>query len=1147
MLLGTQIEGFSLPHMTTTKPPTRETKRLWPTENPFRLSAVVFSLLATCVGAVSYSDYDYARKTLERTFQQNLAAIANLVVDHVNPDEHSKLDANPTEYSDGYLAVRKELDQSVGSRDFFVDAFTLRFSGSVPAMVVRASANTGNRTAATPELGTFTPDQAFFRLLMDENVGQRFVGASDPVVVFPSNETNTSRHFLVFSPLRTKSGRLDGVLCLVRTAADYDHLSSLTLARGLWSFLLGLVLIGGISGLICYGLLHRASTLREIGQVMAALVESEQRMKMFIQHAPTAVAMLDNQMRYIAFSRRWLEVYGIDKQADITGFLHYEVVPNTPAKLRAVHSRCLTGCREVMEREPIVLPNGKTKWSHWEIHPWFLRDGQIGGLLMTTVDVTHEVEQENLLKSQANRLDLAINSANLATWDFDVQNEFMNFGGQGLTILGFDQSVKFLSARRWYDKIHQDDVNQVDQAFHAMLTGKTSELRIEYRIKRIDGTWAWLSSVGKVTEFDSDGVAIRATGISMDISDSKESQLALQQATADVWRLATAIESHSDAVLLTDPYGNIMQVNAAFEQMTGFKRQETFGKPLGSLEHSRDHGNTYREMWDTILSGKPWSGRQCNVRRHTSDGTPAGNATLGQTYWTDVSVTPLLGSGGKIEGYVSVQRDVSDEVAREEKLAVAARTDELTGLGNRKFLNSRLARALELQKRNDNYQFAVLFMDVDRFKLINDSLGHHFGDMVLQEVAARLRKVLRSSDAVMINQGGEDATAVRWGGDEFVILLDHLERPEDTVRIAERILNELSQPFTADGHSVQCSTSIGIVVSSSNYRSADEILRDADIALFEAKSQGKARWVMFDDSMQKAVERRLAIENELRAQTEFNQFNVVFQPIVESRSGKLRGTEALVRWKHPRLGFVSPLEFITIAEECHVILDLGQWIMEQACRQWLEWHRTAPEQAPEYVTINISRVQLGDVTFLERVANTLTKTGIAPKHVVFEITESTVMKDPDLMKDVLRRLKSMGIRLAIDDFGTGHSSLSCLHEYPFDILKIDRSFVSSFAKSGQVVAMTHAIVTLAKHLGMVCVAEGAEVATEVQILRECGCDLVQGYFFGRPMPGEQIVSQEWHAACAAATASVDATMTTPLLTVPLMDIVPATTPVCHLT
>lgn len=1120
---------------------------MWPTEHPFRLSAVLFVLLITIVGAVTYSDYDYGRKTLERTFQQNLAAVANLVVEHVNADEHAKLGANPEVYSEGYLAVRKELDQSVRRQDFFVDAFTLRFSNSGPAIVVRASSNAANHLSATQKQKAFAPDQEFFRLLVDENLGQQFVGASEPVVVFPGNDTTTARHFLIFSPLRTKTGRLDGVLCLVRTSTDYDHLLSLTRTRTLWTLSLGLVLIGGISGLICYGLFHRAATLREIGQVMAALVESEQRMKMFIQHTPSAVAMLDNQMRYIAFSRRWLEAYGIDKQADITGFLHYEVVPNTPVKLRAVHSRCLTGSREVMEREPTVMPNGKTTWSHWEIHPWFRIDGQIGGLLMTTRDVSHEVEQENLLKCQANRLDLAIHSANLATWDFDAQNEFMHFGGQGLKILGFDQSVKFLSTRRWYDKIHQDDVNQVDQAFHAMLTGQNSELRIEYRIKRIDGTWAWLSSVGKVTEFDSEGVAIRATGVLMDISDSKESQLALQQATADVWRLATAIDSHSDAVLLTDPFGNILQVNAAFEQMTGFKRQDALGKPLGSLEHSRDHAHTYREMWDTILSGKPWSGRQCNVRRRTSDETPGDNTTLSQTYWTDVSVTPLLGAGGKIEGYVSVQRDVSDEVAREEKLAVAARTDELTGLGNRKFLNSRLARALELQKRHEKYQFAVLFMDVDRFKLINDSLGHHFGDMVLQEVAARLRKVLRSCDAVMINQGGEDATAVRWGGDEFVILLDHLERPEDTVRIAERILNELSQPFSADGHSVQCSTSIGIVVSGSNYRSADEILRDADIALFEAKSQGKARWVIFDDSMQKAVERRLAIESELRAQSEFNQFNVVFQPIVESRTGKLRGTEALVRWKHPRLGFVSPLEFITIAEECHVILDLGQWIMEQACKQWLEWHRTAPDQAPDYVTINISRVQLADVTFLERVANTLTKTGIAPKHVVFEITESTVMKDPNLMKEVLRRLKSMGIRLAIDDFGTGHSSLSCLHEYPFDILKIDRSFVSSFAKSGQVVAMTHAIVTLAKHLGMVCVAEGAEVATEVQILRECGCDLVQGYFFGRPMPGEQIISQEWHAACAAATAAVDAAVTTPLLTVPLMDVVPATTPVCHLT
>jgi diguanylate cyclase (GGDEF)-like protein/PAS domain S-box-containing protein len=1092
--------------MTTVTKQTRDTNRLWPTEHPLRLSVIVFILLATVAGAVNLSDFDHGRRTLDRAFTQNLSEVAKLVSAHIDADNHARIPHHPSTFDESYLDIRRELDQSVGRGDIFVDAFTIRFSDVGLSVIVRANPMVGFRSAGDRPLTKFTPTNEFFQLLVEMDLRNRFLGSAEPVVISPWDGQTMERFYFVFSPLRTSQNEIDGVLCLVRRTDDYERFLNATRSRSVTSFVVGVFFVGGITVMIWYSLRNRTKALREVRTVMAALADSEQRMKLFIQHAPSAVAMLDTQMRYVAFSRRWLEIYGIDPQRDITGLWHYEVVINTTDKWRDLHSRCLTGSHETIERDPLVLPNGKTQWSNWEVYPWYRTEGQIGGLLMSAQDITQEVEQAELLKNQANRLDLAIHSANLATWDLDVQNEFMHFGGKGLTILGFDPSVKFLSSRRWYDKLHPDDVKRVDESYQALLTGKAPELRVEYRVKRIDGTWAWLSSVGKVTAFDSDGVAIRAMGVSMDVSEAKASELALQQVTADVWRLATAIDSHSDAVLLADAEGNIQQVNRAYEQMTGFKREETLGKPLGSLEHSRDHGATYQEMWDTILAGKPWTGRQCNVRHVTDSSDSSSNSLAPQTYWTDLSVTPLQGPGGQIEGFVSIQRDVSDEVAREEQLAISARTDELTGLGNRKFLTSRIERALEMQARYEDYRFAVLFMDVDRFKLINDSLGHQFGDLVLQQVAIRLRGVLRSSDTVMINSTFDGPTAIRWGGDEFVVLLDHLERPEDTVRIADRILAELQQPFSFDGYSVQCSTSIGIVVSNPNYHRAEDILRDADIALFEAKSQGKARWVIFDDSMQKAVERRLMIESELRSQKKFDQFHLVFQPIVETQTGELRGAEALIRWKHPRLGYVAPPEFISIAEECHVILDLGEWIMDQACRQWLAWHQASPERAPDYVTINISRVQLGDVNFLERVAGSLKRTGISPERVVFEITESTVMKDPQSMKEVLLRIKSMGIRLAIDDFGTGHSSLSCLHEFPFDILKIDRSFVSSFAKSGQVVSMTKAIVTLAKHLGMICVAEGAEVQSEIAILRECGCDLIQGYYFGRPMSGEKLLS-----------------------------------------
>ena len=482
----------------------------------------------------------------------------------------------------------------------------------------------------------------------------------------------------------------------------------------------------------------------------------------------------------------------------------------------------------------------------------------------------------------------------------------------------------------------------------------------------------------------------------------------------------------------------------------------------------------------------------------------------GGRFWADVSVSPLVSPSGKLEGYVSVQRDVTVEVEREEQLAIAARTDELTGLGNRQFLHSRLARALELRQRRNDYNFAVIFLDIDRFKLINDSLGHQLGDKVLQEVAARLRSVLRSSDAVMVKSSAKEA--IRCGGDEFVVFLDNFERAQDVVNVAERVLLAMSEPYQFSGYAIQSSASVGIVFGSQQYSDPNQVLRDADTALFEAKNRGKACWVIFDDSMQKAVERRLNLENALQSQHDFDQFFLLYQPIVAASTGRLCGVEALIRWKHPKLGLISPMEFIPIAEECHLIVKLGRWIIEEACQQWSQWQTDHADLAPDYVSINLSRIQLADPDFVSNVEEILRRTGITPERVVFEITESTVMTNPQAIRETLVEVKKLGVRLAIDDFGTGHSSLSCLHEFPLDILKIDRSFVMSFNKSYQIVALTQAIVSLAKHLGMVCIAEGAEEASEVETLKTIECSLIQGYYFGKPMTAADILAKQRESA-----------------------------------
>jgi diguanylate cyclase (GGDEF)-like protein/PAS domain S-box-containing protein len=910
------------------------------------------------------------------------------------------------------------------------------------------------------------------------------------------------------------------VLAVVFRADPFLAAEKALFFRSTSSFLYGTILASVIGYLIWLSLRNRAQALATTKRMMEVVQESEDRLRMFIAHAPAAVAMFDRQMRYIAFSRRWLDEYGLQETQDITGRCHYDLFPETTTHAREIHQNCLAGNIETNDGERVQLPNGKALWLTWEVRPWTRSDGQIGGLLMSTRDITDAVRQQNLLLEQASRLDLAIQSANLATWDYDVTNEFMHFGGLGLTLLGFDASVQFLTYRRWREKIHPEDLPMVESALVDLLQGIEPELRIEYKIKRLDGSWAWFSTVGRVTEADGMGLAVRAMGVSMDISKAKAAELAIRSATSDARRLAAAIDSHSDAVLLADAHGMITRVNQAFENLTGYSGREALGKPLGSLEYAREHEETYREMWTTIRGGQPWTGRlgsrrnlpqSQRVGRSATAGCEVNESTL---FWADVSITPLMATDGTIDGYVAIQRDVTDEVEREERLAIAARTDELTGLGNRQFLHRRLARAIELLHLRSDYQFAVMFMDIDRFKLINDSLGHQVGDLVLQEVASRLRNVLRCVDAVMIN--AEDANAIRWGGDEFVVFLDNLQRPGDVAKIAERILQALAQPYDCDGQTVLTSASLGIVFGSKKYETPDTILRDADTALFVAKNRGKACWVMFDQSMQQALERRVQIENELRAQKNFDQFQLLYQPIVSAQSGQLNGVETLLRWQHPLYGSISPLEFIPIAEETRNIIGLGRWVFEQACRQWMRWQAENLACLPEYVTINLSRIQIADKNFVRMVADVIGCTGIDPQRVVFEITESTVMIDPQRVKETLRQLKSMGIRLAIDDFGTGHSSLACLHEFPFDILKIDRSFVSQFGQSPEIIVMTQAVVALAKHLGMMCVAEGAESEFEVKTLRDIDCQWVQGYYFGRPMPPETLATSRWQSPPTAA-------------------------------
>ena len=429
-------------------------------------------------------------------------------------------------------------------------------------------------------------------------------------------------------------------------------------------------------------------------------------------------------------------------------------------------------------------------------------------------------------------------------------------------------------------------------------------------------------------------------------------------------------------------------------------------------------------------------------------------------------------------------------------------SDPLTGLPNRLLFIDRLGRLIKHSQRRKDHLFSVLFLDLDGFKMINDSLGHLVGDQLLVGVAMRLEKCLRSSDTVA--RLGETFTVARLGGDEFTILLDDLKEPADANRAAERLMKALAPPFLLAGKEVFTSISIGIALSNTAYEQPEDMLRDADTAMYRAKSLGKARYEVFDADMRASVMARLQLETDLRRALERNEFRNFYQPIVSLESGRIVGFEALMRWQHPTRGMIAPEEFIFVAEETGLIRELGWWSLREACRQMSDWRAGSKGYVGLTMSVNLSAKQLLQPHLVEEMDKLLRETALPSEALKLEITESAVMADPAAAAEMLQQIKSLGIRLAIDDFGTGYSSLSYLHRFPLDTLKIDRSFISGNGAGDDGIEIARTIMPMAKNLRLDVVAEGVETIEQVALLKKLQCKYAQGYYFSKPVAPEEI-------------------------------------------
>ncbi|MCD6190146.1 MAG: EAL domain-containing protein [Sulfurimonas sp.] len=673
-------------------------------------------------------------------------------------------------------------------------------------------------------------------------------------------------------------------------------------------------------------------------------------------------------------------------------------------------------------------------------------------------------------------MELALTGSNTSIVDWNLTNNEFYLSPSWKEMLGYKDNELPNIILTWRQRVHKDDKRNLFSSLRRTKNEKKEYFENTHRLKHKDGHWVWILGRAQLL-YNENGTAVRMIGTHADITKEKELQLKYSQQ-------AQMIEQIHDSVISTDLEGTITSCNYGTELLLGYKSTELVGKPITTI---------YLEEDFEILSK--------NIETVKKDGEHHTTVRLvkksQEVIDTDLSLSLIKDEKGNVVELVGYSQDITKRKKAEAELLKQkdildhqAHHDALTGLANRILFNDRLEQSLKKAKRSKS-KIAVLFIDLDHFKEINDSLGHAVGDDILKIVTKRLNSTIRNEDSI-----------ARLGGDEFVVMVDGLAQGQNASLLAQKILTVLAEPITLEGHILYVSSSIGISLYPDDGASTDDLLKYADAAMYKAKAEGRNNFQFYCSEMTELAFERVVMEASLRAALKNGDFIVYYQPQIDAKKNKLVGMEALVRWKHTTMGMISPAKFIPLAETTGLIIELDQFVMRTAMRQIVQWYKDGLN--PGKLALNLAVKQLQQKDFIDTLQNMLRETECKAEWIELEVTEGKIMHNPEDAIVVLNQISDIGIELAIDDFGTGYSSLSYIKKLPIHKLKIDQSFIRDLPDDAEDSAITKAVISLAQNLNLNVIAEGVETVQQRDFLLKNGCNHIQGYFYSKPIDASKI-------------------------------------------